>query len=67
MATLGSRHGIAVLGRVPVAGLPGWLFARGYHLFQLPLRARRVRVMADWFAAAFFHRDVAELTTAGAH
>jgi NADH dehydrogenase len=67
MATLGRRHGIAVLGRMPIAGLPGWLFARGYHLFQLPLRARRVRVMADWLTAACFRRDVAELTTAGAH
>jgi NADH dehydrogenase len=67
MATLGRRHGIAVLGRMPIAGLPGWLFARGYHLFQLPLRARRVRVMADWFTAAFFRRDVAELSPAGAH
>jgi NADH:ubiquinone reductase (H+-translocating) len=65
MATLGRRHGIAVLGRLPIAGLPGWMFARGYHLFQLPLRARRVRVLADWFTAAFFRRDVAELT--GAH
>jgi len=64
MATLGRRHGIAVLGRVPVAGLPGWLVARGYHLVQLPLRARRVRVMADWLAAALFRRDVAELTLA---
>ena len=47
-----------------VAGLPGWLVARGYHLVQLPLRARRVRVMADWLAAALFRRDVAELTLA---
>jgi NADH dehydrogenase len=67
MATLGRRHGIALLGRLPIAGLPGWLFARAYHLFQLPLRARRARVMTDWFTAAFFHRDVAELTAVGAH
>jgi NADH dehydrogenase FAD-containing subunit len=66
MATLGRRHGIAVLGRVPVAGLPGWFVARGYHLVQLPLRARRVRVLADWLTAALFRRDVAELTVAGA-
>jgi NADH:ubiquinone reductase (H+-translocating) len=65
MATLGRRHGIAVVRRLPVAGLPGWLLARGYHLVQLPLRARRVRVMADWLTAAFFRRDVAELTAVG--
>ena len=67
MATLGRRHGIALIGRLPVAGLPGWLFARGYHVFQLPLRARRVRVLTDWFTAAFFRRDVAELSAVGAH
>jgi NADH dehydrogenase len=64
MATLGRRHGIALLGRLPVAGLPGWLFARGYHLAQLPLRARRVRVLADWLTAACFRRDVADLSPA---
>ena len=37
-----------------------------YHLVQLPLRARRVRVLADWLTAALFRRDVAELTVAGA-
>jgi NADH dehydrogenase len=63
MATLGRRHGIAVVGRLPVAGLPGWFLARAYHLVQLPLRARRVRVMGDWLTAALFRRDIAELTT----
>jgi NADH:ubiquinone reductase (H+-translocating) len=62
MATLGRRHGIALVGRAPVAGLPGWLFARAYHLAQLPLRARRVRVVSDWLTAAFFRRDIAELS-----
>ena len=62
MATLGRRHGIAVIGRVRVRGAIGWAFARGYHLLQLPFASRRVRVMADWLAAALFHRDVAELS-----
>jgi NADH dehydrogenase len=65
MATLGRRHGIALVGRLPVAGLPGWLIARGYHLLQLPFAARRARVLGDWLAAALFRRDVAELTIAG--
>jgi NADH dehydrogenase len=62
MATLGSRHGIAVAGGVPVCGLAGWLLARGYHLLQLPFASRRARVLADWIAAACFRHDVAELT-----
>jgi NADH:quinone reductase (non-electrogenic) len=63
MATLGSRHGVALVGSVRVRGLPGWLIARGYHLLQLPFAARRVRVLADWAAAALFRRDVAELSS----
>ena len=65
MATLGTRHGIAVLGRIRVRGLPGWLVARGYHLLQLPFASRRARVLADWCSAAMFRRDVAELSPAG--
>ena len=62
MATLGTRHGIALVGKVRVRGLSGWLIARGYHLVQLPFAARRVRVMQDWVSAALFRRDVAALT-----
>jgi NADH dehydrogenase len=62
MATLGRRHGIAVLGRMPVRGAAGWAVARGYHLLQLPFASRRIRVMADWLAAACFRRDVTELS-----
>jgi NADH dehydrogenase len=65
MATLGRRHGIAVLGRVRVRGFAGWVVARGYHLAALPFNSRRVRVLGDWIAAACFRRDVAELTLGG--
>jgi NADH dehydrogenase len=64
MATLGSRHGIAVLGKLRVRGLAGWVVARGYHLLQLPFASRRARVLADWCSAALFRRDVAELSLA---
>jgi NADH:ubiquinone reductase (H+-translocating) len=63
MATLGRRHGIAVLGRIHVRGAIGWTVARGYHLLQLPFASRRMRVMADWLAAACFRRDVSELSS----
>jgi NADH dehydrogenase len=62
MATLGRRHGIALVGRLPLRGALGWAFARGYHLFQLPFASRRMRVTADWLAAACFRRDVTELS-----
>jgi NADH dehydrogenase len=66
MATLGRRHGIAVIGRLPVRGLIGWTVARSYHLLQLPFVSRRLRVLGDWTTAAFFRRDVAELTAVAA-
>jgi NADH dehydrogenase len=63
MATLGSRHGIALVGGLRVKGLPGWFIARGYHVLQLPFAARRIRVLQDWTSAALFRRDVAELSS----
>jgi NADH dehydrogenase len=64
MATLGRRHGIAVVGGIRLRGLPGWWVARGYHLMALPFVSRRARVLADWTTAAMFRPDVAELTGA---
>jgi NADH dehydrogenase len=66
MATLGRRHGIAVVAGLRVRGFAGWAIARGYHLLQLPFVSRRARVLADWTTAALFHRDIAELSVAGA-
>jgi NADH:ubiquinone reductase (H+-translocating) len=65
MATLGKRHGVALLGRVRVNGLLGWHIARAYHLLQLPFFSRRLRVLADWTTSAMFRRDVAELSSLG--
>jgi NADH dehydrogenase len=62
MATLGRRHGIAVVAGMRLRGIAGWLFARGYHVLQLPFVSRRARVLADWTTAALFRRDVAELS-----
>jgi NADH dehydrogenase len=58
MATLGRRHGIAVVGSLRLRGVLGWAVARGYHLAALPFTSRRLRVMADWTHAAVFRRDV---------
>ncbi len=66
MLTLGSRHGIALVGGLRVKGVLGWLIARGYHVLQLPFAARRARVLADWTAATLFRRDVAELSSSTA-
>jgi NADH dehydrogenase len=38
---------------------------RTYHLFQLPLVSRKLRVVTDWTVALFFRRDIAELSMLG--
>ena len=40
-------------------GFPGWFVTRTYHLYQLPLLSRKLRVVADWTVALFFRRDIA--------
>jgi NADH dehydrogenase len=63
MATLGTRHGVAIVAGLEVKGLLGWHIARAYHLIQLPFASRRLRVLADWTTAAMFQRDVAETSS----
>ena len=46
-------------------GFPGWFVTRTYHLYQLPLLTRKLRVVADWTTALFFRRDIAELGMIG--
>jgi len=59
MATLGRRHGIAVLGAVRVRGVVGWAVARGYHLYSLP--GNRGRTAASWLTEAAFGRQGVQL------
>jgi NADH dehydrogenase len=46
-------------------GFPGWFFTRTYHLYQLPLFSRKLRVLVDWTVALCFRRDIAELGELG--
>jgi NADH:quinone reductase (non-electrogenic) len=63
-ATLGRDKGIANLfGRVNFRGFAGSLVTRLYHLHQLPLASRRMRVVADSNLAGLFGRDMADLGT----
>ena len=61
VATLGRYHGIADVLGVRLRGFPGWFVTRTYHLYQLPLLTRKLRVVADWTVSLLFRRDVAEL------
>jgi NADH:quinone reductase (non-electrogenic) len=64
-ATLGRYKGIAQVPGARLRGFPGWFVTRTYHLYQLPLLTRKLRVVADWTTALFFRRDIAELSMLG--
>lgn len=61
VATLGRYRGIASVFGFPFKGFLGWWITRTYHLYQLPLLSRKLRVVTDWTVALFFKRDIVEL------
>jgi NADH dehydrogenase len=65
VATLGHYKGIAEIPGMHLRGFLGWFVARTYHLYQLPLFSRKLRVVADWTLALFFRRDIVELSLLG--
>jgi NADH:quinone reductase (non-electrogenic) len=65
VATLGRFKGIAEIPGLHLWGFPGWFVTRSYHLYQLPLLTRKLRVVADWTVALFFPRDIVELSMLG--
>ncbi len=65
VATLGRYKGIAQIPGALLRGFPGWFVTRTYHLYQLPLLTRKLRVVVDWTTALFFRRDIAELGMLG--
>ena len=65
VATLGRYKGIADILGLRFSGFPGWFLTRSYHLLQLPLLSRKLRVLTDWTTSLFFRRDTAELSMLG--
>jgi NADH dehydrogenase len=65
VATLGRYKGIADVLGLRLRGFPGWFVTRTYHLYQLPLLSRKLRVVSDWTTSLFFRRDIAELSMLG--
>jgi NADH dehydrogenase len=63
VATLGRYRGIANVFGIPIKGFLGWWVTRTYHLYQLPLFSRKLRVVTDWTVALLFRRDIVELGT----
>jgi NADH dehydrogenase len=65
VATLGRHKGIAEVLGLRLRGFLGWWVTRTYHLYQLPLTQRKLRVVVDWTVSLFFRRDIAELGQLG--
>ena len=65
VATLGRYKGIANVMGVYFRGFLGWWITRTYHLYQLPLLSRKLRVVTDWTVALVFRRDIAQLGSLG--
>jgi NADH:ubiquinone reductase (H+-translocating) len=65
VATLGRYKGIAAVLGLRLTGFVGWFVTRTYHLYQLPLLSRKLRVVTDWTVSLFFRRDIAELGRLG--
>jgi NADH dehydrogenase len=65
VATLGRYKGIADVLGLRLRGFLGWFVTRSYHLYQLPLTQRRLRVVVDWTVALLFRRDIVELSMLG--
>jgi NADH:ubiquinone reductase (H+-translocating) len=65
VATLGRHKGIADVLGLRLRGFLGWFVTRTYHLYQLPLFTRKLRVVTDWTVSLFFRRDIAELGMLG--
>jgi NADH dehydrogenase len=65
VATLGRYKGIADVLGLRLTGFVGWFVTRTYHLYQLPLFSRKLRVVVDWTVSLLFRRDIAELGVLG--
>jgi NADH dehydrogenase len=65
VATLGRYKGVADVLGLRLRGFPAWFVTRTYHLYQLPLLSRKLRVVVDWTVSLAFKRDIAELGTLG--
>jgi NADH dehydrogenase len=65
VATLGRYKGVADVLGLRLSGFPAWFVTRSYHLYQLPLLSRKLRVVVDWTVGLFFRRDVVELSMLG--
>jgi NADH dehydrogenase len=61
VASLGLHKGAAQVYGIKVKGILAWFMHRAYHLKCIPTFNRKMRVVADWTLALFFHREIISL------
>ncbi|NRF69489.1 FAD-dependent oxidoreductase [Aquincola sp. S2] len=61
MATTGHLKGVALLGRLPLAGLPAWLLWRAVYLLRMPTLGRKLRIWVEWTWGLVFPLDITHL------
>lgn len=61
VASLGLHKGVAEIYGIKLVGWPAWIMHRTYHMTRMPTLNRKVRIMADWTLALFFHREIVSL------
>ena len=61
MAGIGHLNGVALVGGIPLWGLPAWLLWRAYYLAQMPTFGRKLRLFVEWTWGMFFPADITHL------
>ena len=67
LATTGHLKGVALVGRLPIAGLAAWLLWRAYYLLRMPTLGRKVRIWVEWTWAMAFSADITHLRFTRTH
>ncbi|MBI5721507.1 MAG: FAD-dependent oxidoreductase [Burkholderiales bacterium] len=67
MATTGHLKGVALIGRLRLAGLPAWLLWRAFYLLRMPTLGRKLRLWVEWTWAMVFAADITHLRFTGTH
>lgn len=61
VASLGLHKGVAQVYGIKLRGWPAWVMHRAYHWSRVPTAGRKLRVLLDWFTAAFTRREIVSL------
>ncbi|MFC7404913.1 NAD(P)/FAD-dependent oxidoreductase [Georgenia alba] len=61
VASLGLYKGVAQIMGHKFRGPMAWFMHRTYHVMAMPSFERKVRILADWTSALFFHRELVPL------